>query len=47
MRIVQGFDGAIGDTPLIRLDGPSRAMGCEIPGKAGFMNPGGTAVGTG
>src|SRR6201996_7625351 len=31
---------AIGDTPLIRLKGPSDRTGCEILGKAEFMNPG-------
>jgi cysteine synthase len=31
---------AIGDTPLIRLSGPSERTGCEILGKAEFMNPG-------
>ena len=31
---------AIGDTPLIRLRGASAATGCEILGKAEFMNPG-------
>ena len=31
---------AIGDTPLIRLNGPSKRTGCEILGKAEFMNPG-------
>ncbi|SMX34680.1 Cysteine synthase [Actibacterium lipolyticum] len=30
----------IGNTPLIRLKGPSEATGCEILGKAEFMNPG-------
>lgn len=30
----------IGNTPLIRLNGPSAATGCEIWGKAEFMNPG-------
>jgi len=30
----------IGNTPLIRLNGPSEATGCEILGKAEFMNPG-------
>ncbi|KAJ55830.1 cysteine synthase [Actibacterium mucosum KCTC 23349] len=30
----------IGNTPLIRLNGPSEATGCEIWGKAEFMNPG-------
>ncbi len=32
----------IGNTPLIRLDGPSEATGCEILGKAEFLNPGGS-----
>src|SRR6266581_9128791 len=31
---------AIGNTPLIRLQGPSAATGCTILGKAEFMNPG-------
>src|SRR5215813_6968711 len=31
---------AIGDTPLIRLNRASAATGCEILGKAEFMNPG-------
>jgi cysteine synthase A len=31
---------AIGDTPLIRLNRVSEATGCEIWGKAEFMNPG-------
>ena len=31
---------AIGDTPLIRLNRASQATGCEIWGKAEFMNPG-------
>jgi cysteine synthase A len=30
----------IGDTPLIRLRGASDATGCEILGKAEFLNPG-------
>src|SRR5207237_8551935 len=29
-----------GDTPLIPLNGPSELTGCEILGKAEFMNPG-------
>lgn len=33
---------AIGDTPLIRLRGPSEATGCNILGKCEFMNPGGS-----
>ncbi|MEM8801592.1 MAG: cysteine synthase A [Pseudomonadota bacterium] len=31
---------AVGNTPLIRLNGPSDATGCEILGKAEFLNPG-------
>ncbi|HWT50945.1 MAG TPA: pyridoxal-phosphate dependent enzyme, partial [Caulobacter sp.] len=31
---------AIGNTPLIRLQRASEATGCEILGKAEFMNPG-------
>jgi cysteine synthase A len=31
---------AIGNTPLIRLKGASERTGCEILGKAEFMNPG-------
>jgi cysteine synthase A len=38
----QGFIGAIGNTPLIRLKGVSEETGCEILGKAEFMNPGGS-----
>jgi cysteine synthase A len=37
-----GFIGTIGNTPLIRLEGPSKATGCEILGKAEFVNPGGS-----
>jgi cysteine synthase A len=37
-----GLLGAIGNTPLIRLRGASAATGCEIFGKAEFMNPGGS-----
>ena len=36
------FEAAIGNTPLIRLNGPSEATGCEIYGKAEFLNPGGS-----
>src|SRR6185369_1392691 len=31
---------AIGNTPLIRLKAASEATGCEILGKAEFLNPG-------
>ena len=39
---LDGLVGAIGNTPLIRLKGASAATGCEIFGKAEFMNPGGS-----
>ncbi len=32
----------IGNTPLVRLAGPSEATGCDILGKCEFMNPGGS-----
>jgi cysteine synthase A len=40
--IRNGFVGAIGNTPLIRLQKASAATGCEILGKAEFLNPGGS-----
>ena len=40
--VAEGLAGAIGNTPLIRLRGPSEASGCTILGKAEFMNPGGS-----
>jgi cysteine synthase len=42
MSISDGFSGAVGNTPLIRLRGVSDETGCEILGKAEFMNPGGS-----
>jgi cysteine synthase A len=41
-HVSAGFTGAIGRTPLIRLKHLSEATGCEILGKAEFMNPGGS-----
>jgi cysteine synthase A len=38
--IAQSVLDAIGNTPLIRLNRASEATGCEILGKAEFMNPG-------
>ncbi len=38
----QGFVGAVGNTPLIRLGLLSELTGCEILAKAEFMNPGGS-----
>ncbi|WBU57411.1 cysteine synthase A [Paracoccus sediminicola] len=40
MDIRPDLAAAIGNTPLIRLHGASEATGCEILGKAEFMNPG-------
>jgi len=37
-----GFLDTIGRTPLIRLEQASRVSGCEILGKAEFLNPGGS-----
>ncbi|MBC9208751.1 cysteine synthase A [Roseomonas aerophila] len=41
-QVAHGFWGAVGNTPLIRLKRASDATGCEILGKAEFMNPGGS-----
>lgn len=38
----QNFTDAIGNTPLIRLRRASQETGCEIYGKAEFLNPGGS-----
>jgi len=40
MQVRGDLAAAVGDTPLIRLRGPSDATGCEILGKAEFLNPG-------
>jgi len=40
MKIRDGFIGSIGNTPLIRLKRASEQTGCEILGKAEFLNPG-------
>ncbi|KAK7753500.1 Cysteine synthase 1 [Diatrype stigma] len=40
--IAKGLTGAIGNTPLIRLNTLSQQTGCEVLGKAEFMNPGGS-----
>jgi cysteine synthase A len=42
MSVRQGFLDTIGHTPLIRLRKASEATGCEILGKAEFLNPGGS-----
>ncbi|XP_057765473.1 cysteine synthase 2 isoform X1 [Salvia miltiorrhiza] len=40
--VKKGVVAAIGNTPLIRIDSLSDATGCEILGKAEFLNPGGS-----
>jgi cysteine synthase len=42
MNTVKDFVDAVGRTPLIRLRRVSDETGCEILGKAEFMNPGGS-----
>ncbi|MCH8952825.1 MAG: cysteine synthase A [Proteobacteria bacterium] len=40
MRIYKDLPDAVGNTPLIRLNKASEITGCEILGKAEFLNPG-------
>lgn len=40
MTIAQNTLALIGNTPLVRLKGPSEASGCDIFGKCEFANPG-------
>jgi len=42
MDIRDGFVGTVGNTPLIRLESFSEETGCNILGKAEFLNPGGS-----
>ncbi len=42
MPVRKNVIDAIGHTPLIRLQHASKATGCEIYGKAEFLNPGGS-----
>lgn len=42
MNVTEGFTGTVGNTPLIRLPRISEETGCEILGKAEFLNPGGS-----
>ena len=42
MNVRSGFIDSIGNTPLIKLKAASAATGCEIYGKAEFLNPGGS-----
>lgn len=41
-QIVNGVDGLIGNTPLMRINSLSELTGCEILGKAEWLNPGGS-----
>ena len=41
-QIRRGFAATVGNTPLIRLNKLSDETGCDILGKAEFMNPGGS-----
>ncbi|MEZ5794893.1 pyridoxal-phosphate dependent enzyme, partial [Albidovulum sp.] len=40
MRVSSDLAEAVGQTPLIRLRKASEMTGCEIFGKAEFLNPG-------
>jgi len=42
MDIRDGFSGSVGNTPLIKLKKASELTGCDILGKAEFLNPGGS-----
>jgi len=42
MKVRSGFIESIGNTPLIKLRAASAATGCDIYGKAEFLNPGGS-----
>ena len=42
MNINNNFVETIGNTPLIKLNYPSKITGCNIYGKAEFLNPGGS-----
>ena len=42
MKILKDFADTVGKTPLIRLRQASDETGCEILGKAEFLNPGGS-----
>lgn len=42
MDVRDGFIGSVGNTPLIRLQKASEITGCNIYGKAEFLNPGGS-----
>ena len=41
-NIYANFVDGIGNTPLIKLRGPSEKTNCNIYGKAEYLNPGGS-----
>ncbi|KAL6301251.1 PALP-domain-containing protein [Sparassis latifolia] len=41
-EVLRGVTGLIGNTPLVRINSLSDALGVEILGKAEFLNPGGS-----
>jgi cysteine synthase A len=41
-EVIDGILGLIGNTPLVRIASLSDALGCEILGKAEWLNPGGS-----
>ncbi|EIN11555.1 PALP-domain-containing protein [Punctularia strigosozonata HHB-11173 SS5] len=41
-EVVRGVIGLIGNTPLVRINSLSDALGIEVLGKAEFLNPGGS-----
>lgn len=41
-EIVGGIPGLIGNTPLVRINSLSDALGVEVLGKCEFLNPGGS-----
>ena len=42
VQVADDIVGLVGQTPLVRLRGPSERTGCEIFGKCEFLNPGGS-----
>jgi cysteine synthase A len=41
-EVLDGLTGLIGNTPLVRINSLSNALGVEILGKAEYLNPGGS-----
>ncbi|KAH9839105.1 PALP-domain-containing protein [Rhodofomes roseus] len=41
-EVINGVTGLVGNTPLVRINSLSDALGVEILGKAEFLNPGGS-----